>query len=163
MNKDNEKVNQIYSLATSYLEQLGFDIYDKNEKAILDLLINSIREEISKIAKERNSTNSKFMDFMNNCSNKTIAIFGAGNFGESVLNYIQDFNRNNEKNIQVKYILDNNSQRWGEKLYGIKIVEPKLDIFVNVDKIIIASTWKKEIKEQLLEMEIKQNKIFSII
>ncbi|OCL27629.1 hypothetical protein U472_03510 [Orenia metallireducens] len=159
---DKDKVRQIYKLGTSYLGKLDYNIDDKSEEFVLSALVNSIREEINEISKEGESSFSEFMNFINMYSDKAISIFGAGNFGVSILDFIQDFNYNNKTNIQIKFFLDNNSCKWGEELRGIKILEPKLEILKSVDRIIIASTWKKEIKKQLLKMGVRKNKIISI-
>ncbi|KEI97155.1 capsular biosynthesis protein [Clostridium botulinum A2B7 92] len=78
-----------------------------------------------------------------------IIIFGCGSFGERVYNNLKE-------DYDIEYFCDNNKDRWGKKFCGKKIISPeKLIEMQNNIQVIVASTYYKEILEQLLKMGIK--------
>lgn len=86
---------------------------------------------------------------------KTCVLFGAGSYGQRVIKVL------NKYDIKTKLILDNQKQKWGTLLDGLKIISPddiSQDMFV-----IIASTWYKEISQQLVEKGLVLTKDFLIM
>ncbi|WP_459478701.1 glycosyltransferase [Clostridium saccharoperbutylacetonicum] len=81
-------------------------------------------------------------------------IFGVGSFYED-----RRINLNNEYNI-IKFT-DNNLNLWGTENNGIEIIPPNKIKDYEFDYIFIASSYDKEIKSQLIDMGIENNKIKS--
>ncbi len=85
---------------------------------------------------------------------KNVIIFGSGERARNVINIIDQ-----TKALKIKEIWDNNEKKWGQKFWGTIIKKPYSKI-EDVDKIIIASVYYKEIKEQLVsELKIDQGMI----
>jgi len=76
-------------------------------------------------------------------------LFGASSFGKKALQFLKS------NNIKTDYFCDNDRSKWGSSIEGIKILAPfeleVLKINMNV-KVIITSTYEKEIRQQLEEM-----------
>lgn len=85
---------------------------------------------------------------------KNIIIFGASLFGEKVFNYYKD-----NKDIHITFFCDNDISKHNTMLFDKKIISPAELLKNNFDEIVIASSYEKEIKEQLLNMKIDENKI----
>ena len=67
-----------------------------------------------------------------------------------------------EVNIKsVKFIVDNNPEKWEKTMYGIPIYSPKM-LDSTVEIILINSSFSREIKEQLLSSGINENKIIIV-
>lgn len=58
----------------------------------------------------------------------------------------------------IKFIIDNNPDKWGRSLRGVPICSPKL-LDSTVETIVIMSSFSEEIKDQLISMGINENKI----
>lgn len=81
-----------------------------------------------------------------------VVIFGTGLYYERRKNYI------NNKIVIVAFI-DNNSGLWGKEKDGIPIFSPDMIKQLNYDQIVLMSTKSEEMKRQLLELEIEEDKI----
>jgi hypothetical protein len=86
--------------------------------------------------------------------NDEVIIFGAGKAGKEVLEVIQQ----NTK-AKIKFFMDNDPKKWGNDYMGFNIMRPDLDLLNSVDRIIIASSWREEIKKQLVDMGLKVEKL----
>lgn len=155
--------NQLKIFALAYIKKRNYNIISEGENDdIWIVLSRCIREELDEIYIKKQESISKFIDFVKKNRNKSVIIFGAGNFGVSVLKYIKEINLDS-KCIDVKAFLDNNPNLWGKKLHSINIIEPTFSGIKQVDKVIIASTWSDEIREQLLNMGVNEEKIISVV
>lgn len=85
---------------------------------------------------------------------KNIVIFGASKYGEKVFNYFKD-----KENIKINYFCDNNQDKQHNQFLGINVIPPNELLNIDIDEIVIASSYESEIKEQLLKLGIDQNKI----
>jgi lipopolysaccharide biosynthesis protein len=83
---------------------------------------------------------------------KTIALFGAGEFGRQILAELQRLKLN------VCGFIDNNSSRWGETLDGIKITSP--EEYERGTYILVTSLYCEEIKKQLFKMGLVEAQDF---
>ncbi|KLU65860.1 hypothetical protein DEAC_c18960 [Desulfosporosinus acididurans] len=81
---------------------------------------------------------------LNKFKNNTLVIFGASKCGEYVFNYLKD------NGLNISYFIDNDSNKWGKALFGIKIISPDnlINLMPNLH-IFIASNFFSEIKNQL--------------
>lgn len=70
-------------------------------------------------------------------------IFGSGS---AAINFLDKFSSDD-----FSYIIDNNSNRWGEEILGLKIFPPEKLKQENNVKVVIASSYYLEIKEQLIK------------
>ena len=81
---------------------------------------------------------------------KHIVIFGAGANLNKILHYI------NHRKVNVIRVVDNNSKRWGEKVGRILIDNPNVLKKIKYDAVIISSSsYYDEIKNQLLDMKVR--------
>jgi len=98
----------------------------------------------------------KLFDNLSMCTNeKEIFIFGAGSFGERVLEHL------NNHSIKLSAFIDNDLNKRGQLLSNVKVVS--LDDLPTNMFIIIASTWHKEIKQQLTDKGLKIGKDFLVV
>lgn len=81
-----------------------------------------------------------------------ILIFGTGNVYE-------DNKLKISKNDEILGFLDNNTKLWGTKIDGITVFNPELFSNFAFDKIILMSTYFYEMKQQLLMLGCKDEKI----
>ncbi|NMA48282.1 MAG: hypothetical protein GX947_00690, partial [Tissierellia bacterium] len=95
-------------------------------------------------------------------SNKDVVIFGAGEAGKYVFHLLQDLEINFGKNIHIKYFVDNDEKKWGTFWSDIEIISIEDIDINNIDKIIVASMWNKEILNQLLNLEVPREKILIV-
>lgn len=82
---------------------------------------------------------------------KKIIIWGTGNYFERYYKYIKACN--------VVAVVDNNSSKWNTYIYEYKIYSPEIIKDIEYDYIYICSIYCNEIKNQLLDMKIKKEKI----
>ena len=84
---------------------------------------------------------------------KEVIVFGGGSGAKQIYNAIKD-------SCHVVSFVDNNEQRWGDRINGIPIVSPAEGIRRSIDEIYIGSlTGYNSIKKQLLQMEMPEWKI----
>jgi lipopolysaccharide biosynthesis protein len=76
--------------------------------------------------------------------NRPIALFGSGSFGNQVLTKLQKLN------FEVRNILDNNPEKWGDTVGGVAVIPP--DKMERGCYLLITSLYYEEIKKQLLRM-----------
>ncbi|MBD5483313.1 MAG: glycosyltransferase [Lachnospiraceae bacterium] len=74
-----------------------------------------------------------------------VILFGAGTGGKIVKWMLNDFG------IPVKAFTDNGKDKWGTMLDGIPVIPPD-SLQDDESRIVIASTWESEIREQLTDM-----------
>ncbi|KEI97157.1 hypothetical protein N494_12900 [Clostridium botulinum A2B7 92] len=86
---------------------------------------------------------------------RNIIIFGASKLGQYVYDILKG-------KYNIVNFCDNNSNKWGNYLNGIKIISPEVLRTIGDATIIIASTYYKEISSQLNHMGIKDYKIFTL-
>lgn len=123
------------------IKKVGFD-YLANAKSIED--VEAIWDKNKVISFSFDMIEDTFVFRIQ--ENKRYAVYGAGNTGKSALKMIHD------KHSKVVMITDSDSSKWGEQIDGISIVSPE-EMFerkTEYDKVVIASTYYKEIK-QILE------------
>lgn len=82
---------------------------------------------------------------------KDIIIFGASKAGEKVFRILSEMNYN------IKFFVDNDSNKWGKTFYGKTIYNPKelLKTKLNNDIILIGSMYVKDISQQLNDMGLE--------
>lgn len=98
---------------------------------------------------ERRIKNLKRISF-----SRKITVFGAGSFGEAIISIL------NKYGIKVDFVFDNDANKWGREIRGITIKNPK-----QIDEstyVVIASTWSKEIAEQLEKAGLRKQKDYVI-
>lgn len=81
---------------------------------------------------------------------KRAVLFGAGENAPEVLRYI------NGRHVKVAAIVDNDKDKWGKSVDGVKVYGPSILKKADFDYVLIASSaYWEEIKMQLKEMRIK--------
>jgi len=90
-------------------------------------------------------------------SEANIVIFGAGLHTKTILLPILK----KRGGLNIKYIVDNNADKWGTKLFNLSVYSPET-IDEMIDYIIISSSFEKEIYEQLIQFGIKKSKIIKL-
>lgn len=86
--------------------------------------------------------------------NKKICFFGAGQICKKALTYAENDNMN------IDFILDNNSKIWGTDINGLNIKSPEILKDTHVKYCIIVTVGIKnfpEIRKQLIDMNFKEN------
>jgi len=77
-------------------------------------------------------------------ANQLLVLFGAGEFGNLIYNYLK------EAEIKVDYFCDNDYLKWGQYLYGLKVVSPnELSAISDRVNLLITSAFYDEIENQL--------------
>ncbi len=95
----------------------------------------------------------KFQKILSDLKNKnSVVLMPAGSYIKSLL----DSNPNNLESI--KFVCDNNNEKWNSTINGISIVNPN-KINPKTDIIIIGSTFHKELRKQMLKLGIPKNNI----
>lgn len=90
--------------------------------------------------------------------NKRLILFGAGSLGVEILNKCR------KDSFSVDYFVDNDSNKWGTELEGLKIYSPKSleNESKNEVVVIISSSFHAEISRQLTLMGFKINENYII-
>lgn len=83
----------------------------------------------------------------------TILVFGAGNNAKEIRKYID------KRKNRILYYIDNDSGKWGKRVFGKKIAAPDMIQNLEYDFILIASVYWKEIKRQLVSLGVNRDKI----
>lgn len=138
-------------------------LWEKNENLQMEF------ENLTSRIKERNTLRLKkymrgkiflydtpaFLKVVTSNKSGQYAIFGAGEYGRTVLKRLRDLN------INTSYFIDNNSMVWGTEIEGVRIISPQdisSDMFV-----FVASAWYYEIRKQLIEMKLIEDDHFKIV
>lgn len=79
-------------------------------------------------------------------------IYGAGTGGKRAYKFYKS-------KYNIRYFIDSDSRKWGNKISGIKIVEPSKLIMANSDLIIIASQSAFEIYRHLRDLGVRPERI----
>lgn len=85
-----------------------------------------------------------------------VVIFGTGQYYNRYKNKLM----NND--INIKAYIDNDVAKWNMRLDGAEIVSPQLINELQYDYIIIMSAYSCDMKKQLLELNVDENKIYYI-
>lgn len=83
--------------------------------------------------------------------NSQLNLFGASKLGFNILELLK------KDNLNVDYFCDNDKEKWGESLLGVKIISPN-ELKKNSSKntiILITSVYLEQIKKQLYDMNLK--------
>mgnify|MGYP000629758086 FL=1 len=86
-------------------------------------------------------------------------MFGAGALATTMINFLQS-----DQISKIKYIFDNDSQKHGKSLFGCDaIIHPPDQLIKSIFDLILITTYffDIEIKEQLVEIGVEQNKIIT--
>lgn len=96
-----------------------------------------------------------FQDIFKNTEGKRIVIFGAGKMTEHYLDNV-------EESFLPEWIVDNDKNKWGKKVKGIRVENP--ESLKKVDKseqyVVICSIYYKEIEKQLKKLGISNYYIY---
>ena len=117
--------------------------------------INKIKTKLKNNLKIIKKKNKKIIELKKKLilDRKKLIIFGSGNYA---INVINKFNLKKH----IAYFVDNNKNFYKKKRLGIQVNNPKILSNNDVDKILICSrAFENEIKSQLRQMKINQNKI----
>jgi len=80
-------------------------------------------------------------------SGRPLAVFGAGSLGERIAGWLKEFG------YDVDFFLDNDTTKHGERREGIPVLPPS---HAHEAFVIVASSWRDEIRRQLLEMGLTE-------
>ncbi len=83
-----------------------------------------------------------------------VLIFGTGKYYITNEKYIEDI-------FEIVALIDNDPSKQGKNLNGFQIIHPQEILEYSFDKIFIASMYIDEIKIQLINLGIPENKIIS--
>lgn len=80
-------------------------------------------------------------------------IFGTGNSAKKLVRYID------KTENRILCYVDNDRKKWGKKIHGKRIFSPSVVCRLKYDYIFVASSYWKEIMEQLLKLGVDKKKI----
>ena len=87
-------------------------------------------------------------------SKQKIIIFGLGNFYQKRKKELWAYNK-----LEIVALSDNNEKLWEKEFDGVSVIAPNSIQEFLFDKILIMSTFEKEIFSQLLLLGVEQSKI----
>ncbi len=123
----------------------------------LHLILGNLEEFSLRLQKEDTILKEQRERILNAAKDSAVVIFGAGGYGRTIIEYLY------EHNIKVHAICDNNNSLWDTEKYSLRIYSPaecvrkfKHDIYIVANK-----KYSREIREQLLNLGVKENNIFS--
>jgi len=88
---------------------------------------------------------------------KNVILFGASKLGKVAFAALKD-------EYNICFFCDNDTKKWNQEFLGKKVISPQeLVALKNNYEVIIASSYYNEISEQLIQLGIKQFKIFELI
>jgi hypothetical protein len=100
----------------------------------------------------QNTVLQNIITFLNDSSRELI-IFGAGGMGKTLI-------RSQLLAKLVKRVIDNNSQKWGTHFCGLIVEAPNNILDSKKKAILVASMYYEDIKHQLMDMGLVENKDF---
>lgn len=114
--------------------------------------------EYSKLKLEIKNRNNKFIEFINECENKKIILFGAGQGVVWAIKLLKKYN------VKISCIVDNDIKKHGEKILDIPIVALKSVLLKEEgnDCIVLITSPRYEVEiRACLESKIDQSNIYS--
>lgn len=84
-------------------------------------------------------------------NNKTVIFFGTGSLSIKIEKLLQSHM------IYPDFYIDNNDSLWGQEIRKRKVLSPRKIVNIQNPFILITSSYEEEIKEQLNNMEFKEN------
>lgn len=106
-------------------------------------------------AAEGNFITQEAVAYAENCvDGSTFGIFGAGSSGVKTLELVNRFAGSEGKQPECRCFFDNNPKLWGDRVAGKRVAAPDPEELRSVDRILIASEWKFDIRSQLLQAGI---------
>lgn len=141
----------------------GWNVIKKehNSNGELKLLVNKLNE--NEVQLEMNNIRNAYDEHRNDIDeyNKridfnNIIIFGGSKFGQIASMVL-------ETKYNILYFCDNDKDKWGKKINGKTIISPNelIEIYHSIEcQIVIASSYSKEIKEQLSKLGLENNSSF---
>lgn len=138
---------------------LGDKIIKKKEKSTrYYLILNRVLERNSDKVNQVNfgviQRYSEGTVDINNQSRYNV-IFGSGEYGKEALKFLKS------QNIRLDFFTDNDSNKWGQEIEGLLVIDPK-DLNHN-HFTFIASSWFYEIAEQLERDNFRRGTHFAIV
>jgi hypothetical protein len=155
------------------LNQYDFRVYSTFRKRFEETLASLEREELNYyLNNQKRITAGKLKialadmldDMINRMNEKSqeigIFIFGTGEGGKQISNLLQEVSYHNNTRINVKGFFDNAVSKQGNKIGEVRVLTPQKECIGDPDYVVIASlSYYKEMREQVLAMGVKENKI----
>lgn len=165
---DNIKIRRVNEIISSFegggLSQNNKDeLFLKDKEEIIQRYLGLEYLKLYQTYKPLNIKwlNSGFIQLLNGKPN--VAIFGAGFFGEEVLDVILRCNGLFQTEVNVVRFFDNDPAKWGKSINAIRVFPPRVDLFADIDNIIIASIYgRDDIKAQLFSMGFEPERLVLI-
>lgn len=114
--------------------------------------------EYSKLKLEIESRNNKFIEFINECANRKIILFGAGQGAVWAIKLLKKYN------VTISCIVDNDTNKHGEKILDIPILSLKNTLPTDEDDnfivLITSPRYEPEIRE-CLKGKVSASNIYS--
>lgn len=151
----NQKLSKWQNLEWNFLSEL------RNEKT-LRIYHEECRRNIETVNSNRQRLNYSeteykrlFVNIFDKIGDRKIILFGSGNF---TMRFIDMYG----KEYPIYAIIDNNNEKWGQRLEGIEIISPDVlkDISEDDYKIIICIKKYSSVEKQLNEMGFRNYSIF---
>ena len=132
------------------------NFHKKNKSAENTQAFNRIKN-LRNLAYKHFKDKDELLEFLSNYENPIEyilennikpVVFGCGSHGRMVVDMLKN------SGVEIKFLADNNKNIWGHKVKGIVVQSP--DKISKDDFVIIASSWWKEIREQLISKGINK-------
>lgn len=81
-----------------------------------------------------------------------VLLFGTGDYYERYKKWFEQ--------IEVVALIDNSCEKQNTEIDGMRVISPEEGVKLSVDAIVILSFYVKEMKQQLLELGVKREKIY---
>ena len=124
---------------------------DDNRKEFM-FFLNDNRKYVEEVQKKYDMYKKKVTPYLNIIGKRDVVIFGAGNWGRTLLRQLL------HERIKPIFIFDNNQKLWGERILDVQIKEPEC-IADDQCVLIACKIHGIEIAKQLKKVGIKENQI----
>ena len=129
-----------------------FILSEKTSKLDKEVSVQNVYEEhLNEVSYYKNMTNYLDLSKSYDREEKRVILFGSSKYGEQAYVNLKD-------RYDIICFCDNDSSKWGKKIYGIEIIDPNLICAIEFDYVIITSEYFREIGKQLFELGINQVK-----